>query len=585
MDARSLHEHFEAMATRTPDAVALSSADGEISYRELDERAERWRHHLAALGAGPETPVAVLMERSPELVVATLGILKTGAYYVPLHTAYPTERLQTIVDLLGAPLLVVDDAMLERGAPSGCRNVRPGDLADSKPAEVTGGVLTSPSQLAYVMFTSGSTGEPKGVAVTHRDALGLALDRQWSGATYARALMISPYAFGMSTFELWMPLLNGGCIVLYPPGDVEIATLREVIVKQDVSVVHLTAGLFRVVAEEAPECLLPLKEVMTGGDVIPPAAVARVLEACPDLIVRAMYGATETTLFTTHSQFSAPYSPGSTVPVGKAMDNMRTYILDEQLRPAAEGELYVGGVGVARGYLGRPGLTAERFVPDHFVGGGERMYRTGDLARWSQDGQLELLGRADDQVKIRGFRVEPAEVESVLSGHPDVAHAAVISRDFEAGDKRLIAYLVPKSAELDVTAVHGYAAARLPDFMVPAAFAILEALPLTANGKLDRKALPAPPENRSASTDEVRTPVQATLCAIFAEVLEKADVGVDEDFFDLSGQSMQAIRMIMRIEQELGVRFPIPQFYDNSTPAMLAVLVEEQTQPDTTTIA
>lgn len=580
MAIRSLHGQFALQVALTPDAVAVVADGRRLTYRELDVLSDRLAQRLQELGAGPEVPVAVLMERGPDLVAATLAVLRTGAFYVPLHSSYPRERLERILAITGAPLLVTDAVLRERGLPDSDAVVVDAAAATAAAAPTahrTAGAAVGDEDLAYALFTSGSTGEPKGVAVTHRDALGLAQDRCWDGGAHDRVLMVSPYAFGMSTYELWVPLTRGGTIVVPPAGDLDVPTLRRLIDEHDVTVVHLTAGLFRVVAEEAPESLRQLREVMTGGDVIAPAAVAKVLDACPGLVVRAMYGATETTLFTSNEVITAPYRPGTRVSTGRPMDGMRAYVLDDRLAPVvqgAEGELYVAGVGVARGYLGRPDLTAERFVPDPFAGAGQRMYRTGDLARWTADGRLELVGRADHQVKIRGFRVELAELEVVLGLHPGVADAVAVAQDGDHGDKRLIAYVVPAAGSLDLPGLRAFVAERLPDFMLPAALAVMDTFPLTANGKLDRDALPRPDTSAGPAPARSATPLQAALCTMFADILGSPDVGVDDDFFDLYGQSMQAIRLTLRIAEETGTRITIPEFYDNPTPGQLARFIE-----------
>lgn len=577
MDSPSIQARFAAQAARTPDATALSGNGGTLSYRELDERSDELARLLVGSGAGFEVPVVVSMQRSPELVIATLAVLKAGSYYVPLHTASPLRRKQRITDQFVTPLLLMDEATRRDGVPEGCRELR-FEAQPEPAAEVALPRTCDPDQLAYVMFTSGTTGEPKGVAVTHRGTLGLALDRAWDSTAYERCLMVSPYVFSMSTFELWVPLLHGGQIVVYPGDEIELTTLDEVIARDGVTAVHLTAGLFRVVADEMPELLAPLREVMTGGDFVSPAAVARVLQTCPDLVVRAMYGATETTLFIANSPITAPYEAAVTVPIGRPMDNKRVYLLDEYLRPVAAGEageMYVAGGGLARGYFGRPELTAERFLPDPSSDDGERMYRTGDLARWNSAGLLELLGRADDQVKIRGIRVEPAEVEAILAAHPCVRHAAVIPRAVEPGDLRLVAYVVPTS-EVTTGELRDFVAAQLPDYMVPETFSMLSVLPVTANGKLDRAALPGPSlQDTATPPDAPHTATEKLLCTVFAETLDHPSVAVNDDFFELSGQSMQAIRMIARIERATGFRLSIAVLYENPTPRLLAEQVDQ----------
>ncbi|MEU6148916.1 non-ribosomal peptide synthetase [Actinosynnema sp. NPDC047251] len=576
MDSASIQARFTAQAARTPDAPALSLAGVKTGYRDLAERSDRLARRLVALGAGPERPVVVLVERSPELVVATLAVLKAGSFYVPLHHAHPAHRRQQVVDRFDRPLLLVDGPSSRGGVPERCRVVLTNDSAD--PGDVDFGDVElpagDPDRAAYVMFTSGSTGEPKGVTVTHRGVLGLVSDPLWDSDAYERTLMVSPYAFSMSTFELWVPLLHGREIVLYPGADLDLAALGEVIARERVTAAHITAGLFRVLAEESPRLVAPLREVMTGGDVVSPSAVARVLDACPDLVVRVMYGATETNLFVTNAPITAPYQPEARVPIGTPLRDKRVHLLDEQRRPVADGavgELFVAGE-LARDYLGRPGLTAERFGPDPFAGDGGRLYRTGDLARCRPDGRLELLGRADDQLKVRGFRVEPGEVEALLAAHPAVRHAAVVPRAV-SDDKQLVAYVVAAS-EVTPAVLRRHVAAQAPDYLVPAAVVLLPELPLSPNGKLDRAALPDP-----STVEHDETPGSETeeyLRAVFAETLDLRSVGLDDDFFDLSGQSMQAIRMIARIERKTGVSVTIATFYDNPTPAMLAEQIDKE---------
>jgi amino acid adenylation domain-containing protein len=569
MEFSSVQERFALQVARTPDAVAVTSGEAALTYRELDERANRLAHRLIGLGVRPEDPVLVLLERSIDMVVAILAIVKAGALYLPLHSAYPLERLQWIADNADHPVLLADDTMRARGLPSTSQVVIVDSQRDRRELPPTDPcVRTGPDHLVHVLYTSGSTGTPMGVAVTHRGVLGLAMDSCWDGGGQERILMLAPYAFGVSTYELWVPLLRGGCLVLAPPGRLDVAVLRRLIAEHEITALHLTAGLFRVVADEAPECLAGVREVLTGGDTISARAVERVLAACPDTVVRATYGATEMAAFICNSPMRAPYQLGGTVPVGRAMDGVGLHVLDDQLQPAADdaiGDLYVAGVRLARGYYRRPDVTAQRFVADPFTGAGSRMYRTGDLVRRRPDGMIEFVGRVGDQVKIRGFRVELAEVESVLATYPGLAHAVVVAREVDGGEKRLAAYVVPADGPVDIDALRAHAGRQLPEYMVPAVFVTLDALPLTPNGKLDRRALPAPAVASATDYQAPGTARQEVLCGLFGEVLGVPRVGITDSFFDLDGESLTAMRLIGAIQSALDVELSISDIFDYPT--------------------
>nr|WP_248782875.1 non-ribosomal peptide synthetase [Streptomyces varsoviensis] len=387
--------------------------------------------------------------------------------------------------------------------------------------------------------------------------------------------MHSPYAFDASTFEIWTPLLTGGRIVVAPAGRLGAADLAAVIAEQKVTGLFVSAGLFRVLAEERPECFAGVREIWAGGDVVSPAAVRRVLDACPGITVANEYGPTETTVFSSVNPMrTADEVPEAVVPIGRPLWNTQLYVLDGSLRPVpvgVSGELYIAGAGLARGYLGRAELTAQRFVADPFKGDGGRMYRTGDVVRWLEDGRLEFVGRVDDQVKLRGFRVELGEVEGVLASRPEVAQAAVILREDRPGDKRLVGYAVPVAgATLDRDALRAHIAKALPDYMVPSAIVALDALPLTLNGKLDRKALPAPSYGMEATGRPPRSPQEEILCAVFAEVLGVAHVTIDDSFFDLGGHSLLATRLVSRVRAALGAELAIRQLFETPTVAALA---------------
>lgn len=581
----SIHARFADQARRTPDAVAVSSGDAALTYRQLDHRADRFARLLLEAGVRPGDPVSILMERSPDVVVSMLAALKIGAFYLPLHDAYPLERMQQIMDRAGSPLLLADPAMHRRGLPRTSAVRFPATDGGTAVDRTTGiGVTTGPDTTAYVIHTSGSTGEPKGVAVTHRGVLGLVDDSCWDGDAHRRVLALAPYAFGVSTYEVWVPLLRGGTIVLPPAGDLDVRTVRGLIARQGITALHVTAGLFRLFAEEAPDSFATVREVLTGGDVISPTAVRRVLDACPGLVVRAMYGATEMSSFAAYATLTSPYEPAAAIPVGRPMDTVDARLLDEGLRPVPDGEvgeLYIAGERLALGYHGRPDLTAERFVEAPGEPG-SRMYRTGDLMRRGSGGLLEFAGRVGDQVKIRGFRVEPGEVEHVLARQPGVAHAAVLTREREGDEKRLIAYIVPKAPGLDSAGLRAAALAVLPDYMVPAEFVELSALPLTANGKLDRAALPDPatPGTGAGAGAGVpsRSERQDTLCELFSRVLGVPGVGVDDSFFALGGQSLQAMRLASRIEAELGFDISVGDVLNHPTVAELDSRLQELAQ-------
>jgi amino acid adenylation domain-containing protein len=579
MAALSIPARFAEQLARTPDATAVTEAatGATLSYRELDQRANQLASHLIGLGVGHEDRVAVLMERSAGLVVAFLAILKAGAVYLPIHESYPADRRQWVVDRAGAAVLLTDDATRAAGVPAGVPVVAVHDPALEREPAVDPGVPIHPGQLAYVIHTSGSTGLPKGVAVTQQDVVRLLSDPQWSPERYARLLLLAPYAFDIFVFEVWLPLLHGGQVVVAPPGRLEPATLRELITAHRITGLHLTAGLFRVIAEEAPDTLRGLREVLTGGDVIAPTAVSRVLEVCDGLVVHASYGATEGTVVSTHQRLTTETPIGTVVPIGDPFTGVTIHVLDQRLTavPAdVVGEIYLADAGVARGYLGQPGLTAERFVADPFGAPGSRMYRTGDLARRTADGALVFLGRADSQLKILGFLVEPAEVEATLAGYPGVAQVVVLARELENGEKQLVGYVVPESGELDFAALRAYTRTRLPEYMVPATFVKLDSLPLTANGKLDREALPEPDFDQASASRAPETALQRALCGIFSSVLEVPEVGIDDSFFDLGGQSLQAMRLLNRIRTEIGVDLLVNALFDAPTVAELAAFVD-----------
>ncbi|MFE7610624.1 non-ribosomal peptide synthetase [Streptomyces celluloflavus] len=566
--AISLPQAFAEQAARTPDAVAVAADGAALTYAELDARAGRLAHRLLAAGTTAETRVALLLERSVDAVVATLAVARAGAAYVPLHTGLPPERMSWVIEDSDARLLITDRTEVD--FPHRARVLRPADEPSGATAPA---VRVHPGQLAYVMYTSGSTGLPKGVAVRHRDVVALAGDRRWRGGDHRRVLLHSPMAFDAATYELWVPLLSGGTVVVAPAGALDPAGLRAVVERHAVTALWLTKGLFDVVAEESPHTFAGLRAVTTGGDAGSPAMLRRVLAACPDLRLANGYGPTETTTFATHHLLSAADVAGARVPIGRPLDNMRAYVLDGRLRPVpvgAPGELYVAGAGLARGYWRRSVLTAERFVASPF-GTGERMYRTGDRCRLRGDGTVEYLGRTDHQVKLRGFRIEPGEIEAVLARCEGVGQVLVVAREDVAGDRRLVAYCTPAGDRPELAAELGrFAAASLPAYMVPSAVVVLDALPLNPNGKVDRKALPAPVHTADQRGRAPRTPQERLLCELFGELLGVDAVTIDDDFFALGGHSLLATRVVSRVRAALGVELGITDLFRTPTPAGLS---------------
>ncbi|MEU9871315.1 amino acid adenylation domain-containing protein [Actinomadura sp. NPDC048021] len=584
----TLTGRFAAQCAKNPDATALRAAGEPIAYAELDARANRLAHRLIELGVGPETCVALLLERSADVAVASLAVLKAGGAYAPVHPGQPPERIAWAVREAGAPVLVVDGAMRDRAAALGAaaRIVAVDDPDLAGAPDTDPGVPCHPDQLAFVFFTSGSTGLPKGVMVTHRDAVALATDGRLRGGAHDRVLVHSSHAFDASTYELWTPLLNGGTAVIAPPGHLDAAALQEVIETEDVTAAFLTTTLFNLVGEERPHAFARLREVLTGGEAGSPAAMRKVLAACPDTELVHVYGPTEATTYATAAPLRGPLAdPAERTPVlGRPYDDMRVYVLDQGLRPVPPGvvgEAYLAGAGVARGYLRRPALTAERFVADPFGAPGDRMYRTGDLMRWRPDGNLEYVDRADLQVKIRGFRIELGEVEAAIAAHPGVANVAVVAREEASGAKALVAYVIapalaspedgtPESAgeRRPTDGLREFVRARLPEYMVPAAFVRLDTFPVGPTGKLDRRALPAP-DYAAAGGRDPRTPEEERLCGLVADVLGLDRVAADVSFFDLGGDSIAALKLSTRARQA-GVELTPRDVFTHQTVEALA---------------
>jgi amino acid adenylation domain-containing protein len=556
-----VHELFEAQVLRDPDAIALVKNDAELSYGELNRRANQLAHYLRRLGVGVESRVGVLLERKAELVIALLAVLKTGAAYVPLDPGYPDERLRFMVEDAGAELLLTDSELT-----IAVKQVRLAEVIEELAAESESdlGVTIDGANLSHVIYTSGTTGRPKGVMITHNATAELV---RWAGEAYSAEelsgmLFSTSVCFDLSVYELFAPLAWGDRVIMAANalelGEVSgvrlvntVPTAMKELLRMDVDIAGMTINL--------------------AGEALPDELVEQLYERGARRVVN-LYGPTEDTTYSTGIEVER----GSLVTLGQALPNGRTYVLDEWLQAVpvgVVGELYLGGRGMARGYLDRTELTAERFVPDPFSEeAGERMYRTGDLVKYNGAGKLEYLGRSDQQVKLRGYRIELSEVETVLKGHAQVREAVAVVREGEDGAAaRLIAYVVAEGAAPNGVELGNYLRERLPEYMVPLQYVVLPELPLTANGKIDRKALPEPEQAERQREDATgpRSRAEEVLCEIWAEVLRLEQVGVDENFFQLGADSILSIQVVSRAAAR-GLRFTTRQVFQHQTIAALA---------------
>jgi amino acid adenylation domain-containing protein len=578
----TIHALFEAQARATPDAVALVAGGERITYAELNARANRLARFLRRCDVGPEARVGLCLERGAELIVSILAVLKAGGAYLPLDPAYPPARTAQLTRDAGVGVVVTREAHLDRLPVQVNRVVLEqsaariaGESGDDLPPCGCG------DSLAYVLYTSGSTGTPKGVAVPHRAVLRLVRGADFAELTAEHVfLQLAPAGFDASTLEIWGALLNGGRLVVFPPELPTAAALGRVIRAEGVTTLWLTAGLFHQVVDEDVTALRGLRQLLAGGDVLSPAHVARALDALPGCRVVNGYGPTENTTFSC-CWTAGRDAPTPSVPLGTPIANTRAYVLDPALRPVpagVAGELFVAGDGLARGYLGRAALTAERFVPDPFSATpGGRLYRTGDRVRWrvADPGAavLEFLGRLDRQVKVRGFRIEPGEVEAALAGG-EVREAAVVVRR-DDGEARLVAYVVPADGAAPTPAgLRARLAERVPGHLLPSAWVVMERLPLTPNGKLDRDALPAPGHASAGERTLPRTPSEAVMAGLFAQLLGMEEIGADDDFFLHGGHSLLATRLVARIAAAFGVELPVRAVFDAPTVAGLAARVD-----------
>ena len=580
---QTISQLFEQQAREDPDATALIWRGEKLSYGEVNRRANRLAHYLRRRGVTADTRVGVCLQRSPQMIATIIAILKAGGAYVPLDPDYPQARFEFMLQDAQARLLLTEKslapAIFANGAELICVDQIVKELASESETDLEPN--TTSNNLAYVMYTSGSTGQPKGVAVTHRNVVRLVKHTTYASFSPGEVfLQSSTISFDASTFEIWGSLLNGARLVLLDIGKPSLEELAEAIKANGVTTLWLTAGLFHLMVDNHLHDLRGLRQLLAGGDVLSVPHVEKVSRELPNCRLINGYGPTENTTFTCCYTVGDSSVNGS-VPIGRPISNTFVYVLDRFMNPApigVPGELYIGGDGLARGYLNRPDLTAERFVPNPFADDGTRLYRTGDLARYRSNGEIEFLGRLDNQVKVRGFRIDLGEIEAALLAHPAVREAVVTTRT-DSGDKHLAAYLVPRNGHLPTKEVRQFLNTRLPAYMVPSVFSWLEALPLSPVGKVDRRALPPPHESQAefkptntAPTDEL----ELKLTQIWQKVLHVRTIGVDENFFELGGHSLLAVKLFVEIQKAFGWNLPLATLFQAPTVRQLGRVLRDE---------
>jgi amino acid adenylation domain-containing protein len=586
---KCVHQLVELQASRQPNALAVVYGEKQISYGELNRRANQLAHYLRAHGVGLEIRVGVLMERSANWIVALLGILKAGGVYVPLDGSYPAGRLRFMVEDAEIRLLLTESGQPRIEASEVVFLDQDWEWLESESTENPENV-TQAEDLAYLMYTSGSTGQPKGVGVPHR-----AINRLVRNTNYVkfdesdRVAQISNASFDAATFEIWGALLNGSrVVVLEKETALSPKELKKQLVEHEISAMFLTTALFNQTALSRPEIFASLKYMIFGGDTADPRAVHRVLgEGRPEHLVNA-YGPTENTTFTTWYDAQESDIGARMIPIGQPLSNTEVWVLDQQSRMVpvgVPGELCIGGDGLARGYIGRPELTAEKFVPHPYSrNAGARLYRTGDLVRYREDGNIEFLKRMDQQVKVRGFRVELGEIESTLNQYRAVMESIVVDRKDSSGDIRLIAYFVPEvGVEPTSLELLTFLQEKLPSYMLPSAFMAIKEIPLTPNGKVDRRALPAPEQIEVSTAGFIapRTEMEQLVAEIWCEILGITQVGADSNFFDLGGHSLLATRVMNRIRERCGVELPLRVLFEFPTVVSLAAKLDDARPKET----
>jgi amino acid adenylation domain-containing protein len=582
---KCVHQLFEVQAEQRPDAVAVIIDQEQLSYSELNYRANQLAYFLLSLEVGPEMLVAICLHRSIDAVIAMLAVLKSGAAYLPLDPLLPFERLTYMLQDADASLIITQEQLVEVLPALSAQKLR----MDSEWQIIAGhrrgnpNLPIDPDNLAYLMYTSGSTGEPKGISIPHRGIVRLVKESDYAELGPAEVILqLAPMTFDASTFEIWGSLLNGGKLALMGAENWGLAEMAEAIRKYEVSTLWLTAGLFHVMVDEQGEALAGLRQLLAGGDVLSGEHVERALEHGRARKVINGYGPTESTTFACCKGMRKKEEVGKNVKIGRPIANTRVYVLGagEEIKPIGiAGELCIGGAGLARGYHKKAALTAEMFVPfAHGEERGERIYRTGDLARWAVGGEIEFLGRVDNQVKIRGFRIELEEIESALMQHENVCDAVVMTRADNSNDKQLVAYLVVRK-EQPIAELRKFLKEKLPEYMLPSLFMFLSSLPLTPNGKVDRQALPSPDIPRGslkASYLAPRDHFELKLSQIWEEILGIRPVGVRDSFFELGGHSLLAVSLMARVDRIFGRKLPLAMLFDGATIEIMASILRAE---------
>jgi len=598
IDYQCIHSLFERQVVKNPDAIALVYENEQLTYQELNCRANQLAHYLQSLDIQLEEKVGICIERSPLMVIAILAILKAGGAYVPLDPAYPEDRLALMIEDVQCVILLTQSNLSNQLPVNNNQKVIDLDLEWANITQYSSENLSTevnPDNLAYIIYTSGSTGTPKGTEVPHRSFLGFMFGVDYIHLDANQVwLQHSSISWDALTLELFPPLLHGSRCVLYPANIPNPEDLSKIIKEQEVNTLWLTCSLFNLMIDTMPESLLGIKQLLVGGETLSVDHVRRALKLLPETQIINGYGPSECTVFTCCYPLPQQLEEDiSTIPIGKSIGDRKVYLLNRNLENNLQrvpigipGELYIGGASVARGYLNQPTLTREKFTSNPFLAGG-RLYKTGDLVRRLADGNLEFLGRIDNQVKIRGFRIELTEIETVLTQHSEIGQAVVTVREDQPGDKYLVAYIVPHNSQLTSSTVRNFLREKLPNYMIPNAFIFLDAFPLSPNGKINRRSLPIPDNSqRNLEVEFVapRTSTEQKIATIWAEVLRLKQVGIYDNFFELGGHSLLATQVISRLKEAFAIDFPFRYFFDNPTIEQLAKKVInqqiEQTETD-----